>query len=257
MMIFVHIPCQKELLKISLYIRDNQINRYLNPVNPSVYIIIPCYNEASVIRNTVSVVAEKGYNVIVVDDCSKDDPKKQLADLPIYFLRHRVNMGQGAALQTGIDFAKRKGAKYFVTFDADGQHDVNDIPGMLDIMTKNNADVIFGSRFLPGAKTNISRSRSFALNFGRYVSYLVSGILLSDSFNGLRLLSAEAVKKIKITEDRNVHPVQIQMLTASKKLKYAEYPVTIHYTDYSRSKGLKNWDGIKILFDIILNKLFS
>ena len=247
----------KELLKISVYIRDYETNRHLEPVNSLVYVIIPCYNEAVVIRNTVTDVLKKGYIVIVVDDCSSDNPKKQLADLPIYYLCHRVNMGQGAALQTGIDFAIKKGAKYFVTFDADGQHDINDIPGMLDLMAKNNADIIFGSRFLPGAKTNISRSRSFALNFGRYVSYLASGILLSDSFNGLRLLSANAVKKINITEDRNVHPVQIQMLTASKKLKYAEFPVSIHYTDYSRSKGLKNRDGIKIVFDIILHKLFS
>ena len=74
-------------------------------------------------RQTVTEVLEKGYNIVVVDDCSKDGSKKQLAGLPVYYLRHRVNMGQGAALQTGIDFAKRKGAKYFVTFDADGQHD--------------------------------------------------------------------------------------------------------------------------------------
>ena len=89
----------------------------------SIFVIIPCYNEAKVVRQTVTEVLEKGYSIVVVDDCSKDGSKKQLAGLPVYYLRHRVNMGQGAALQTGIEFAKRKGAKYFVTFDADGQHD--------------------------------------------------------------------------------------------------------------------------------------
>lgn len=223
----------------------------------SIFVIIPCYNEASVIRKTVGEVLEKGYSVVIVDDCSRDNSKKQLSGLPLYYLRHRVNMGQGAALQTGIEFAKKRGAKYFVTFDADGQHDCNDIRGMIEFLEKENADIVFGSRFLPGSKTNVSSSRSFALNMGRYINYFVSGILLSDSFNGLRLLSRKAVEKIKITENRMAHPVEILMLTASNKMKYAEYPVTIHYSDYSKAKGLKNKDGIKILFEIFLHKFFN
>jgi polyprenyl-phospho-N-acetylgalactosaminyl synthase len=223
----------------------------------SIFVIIPCYNEAKVVRQTVTTVLEKGYSVVVVDDCSKDGSKKELAGLPIYYLRHRVNMGQGAALQTGIDFAKRKGAKYFVTFDADGQHDSNDIRGMLGFLEKENADIVFGSRFMEGAQSNVSRSRSFALNFGRYINFFVSGIMLSDSFNGLRLLSQTAVEKIRLTENRMTHPVEILMITASKKLKYAEFPVRIHYSDYSKSKGLKNKDGIRILFEIILYKIFG
>jgi len=207
-----------------------------------------------VVRKTVEEVLMKGYSVVIVDDCSKDNSKKQLAGLPVYYLRHRVNMGQGAALQTGIDFAKKKGAEYFVTFDADGQHDINDIPGMLMFLNKENADIVFGSRFLPGAKSNVSKSRSFALNLGRYINYFVSGILLSDSFNGLRLLSRNAVGKIRITENRMAHPSELMMQTAARKLKYAEYPVAIHYSDYSKRKGLKNRDGLKILFEIFLYK---
>lgn len=222
----------------------------------SIFVIIPCYNEASVIRKTVEEVLEKGYRVVIVDDCSRDNSRKQLSGLPLYYLRHRVNMGQGAALQTGIDFAKKKGAKYFVTFDADGQHDCNDIAGMVAFLEKENADIVFGSRFLPGAKTNVSRSRSFALNMGRYINYFFSGILLSDSFNGMRLFSRRAVEKIKITENRMAHPVEILMLTAANKIKYAEYPVAIHYSDYSKGKGLKNKDGIKILVEIFLHKIF-
>lgn len=224
--------------------------------NRSIFFIIPCYNEAKVIRNTVAEVLEKGYSVVIIDDCSKDGSKKQLAGLPVYYLRHRVNMGQGAALQTGIDFAKKKGAKYFVTFDGDGQHDCNDIPGMVEFLEKENADIVFGSRFLPGAKTNVSRSRSFALNMGRYINFLVSGIMLSDSFNGLRLLSKKAVENIRLTENRMAHPAELMMMTAVKKLKYVEYPVSIHYSEYSKSKGLKNKDGIKILAEIFLNKIF-
>src|SRR5205085_2371334 len=107
----------------------------------------------------------------------KDGSKKQVKGLPVYYLRHKINMGQGAALQTGIDFAKKKGASYFVTFDADGQHDSNDIAGMIELAEKEKKDIVFGSRFLPGSKTNVSGSRTFVLNVARYVNYLVSGIL--------------------------------------------------------------------------------
>ena len=109
---------------------------------------------------------------------------------------------------------------------------------------------------LPGSKTNVSRSRSFALNLGRYINYFTSGILLSDSFNGMRIFSKPAAEKIKLTENRMSHPVQLLMLTAAGKLKYAEYPVAIHYSDYSKKKGLKNKDGIKILIEILLYKIF-
>ena len=225
--------------------------------NTETFVIIPCYNEAKVIRHTVSEVLGQGYSVVIVDDCSFDGSAKQLKGLPVYYLRHRVNMGQGAALQTGIEFAKKLGATYFVTFDADGQHDISDIPGMIDLLKSQDADIIFGSRFLPGSKTNVSKSRSLALNIGRYVNYLASGIMLSDSFNGLRLLSGNAARKIILTENRMSHPMQFLALTAANGLKYAEYPVSIHYSEYSKGKGLKNKDGIKIIFEIILHKIFD
>lgn len=83
----------------------------------------------------------------MVDDCSTDRSKKQLLGLPIYYLRHRINMGQGAALQTGIDFAKKEGAEYFVTFDADGQHDSNDIAGMVGLIEKEKTDIVLARGF--------------------------------------------------------------------------------------------------------------
>ena len=223
----------------------------------SIFVIIPCYNEARVIRKTVLEVLEKGYSVVIVDDCSKDASKKQVKGLPVYYLPHRINMGQGAALQTGIDFAKKKGAKYFVTFDADGQHDSSAIAGMIDLIQKKKSDIIFGSRFLPGSKTNVSGSRTFVLNVARYVNYLVSGILLSDAYNGLRLLDRRAADSIKLTENKMAHATQIQVLTAKHKLHYSEYANSIHYNEYTTGKGLRNWDGIKIFFEILLYKIFQ
>ena len=194
---------------------------------------------------------------MVVDDCSKDNSKKELKGLPVYYLRHRVNLGQGAALQTGIRFSLKKNAGYFVTFDADGQHDVNDIKSMVEEMDKNKLDIVFGSRFLPGSKTNVSVSRSFVLNVARYVNYLVSGILFSDAFNGLRVFNKRTAESLQLTENKMAHTTQLQIQVAKHKLAYAEFPNSIHYNKYSMSKGLKNRDGIKIFFEILLHKIFS
>ena len=228
----------------------------LETIAPKIFVIIPCYNEAAVIRNTVKNVLSHGYSVVVVDDCSNDNSKKELEHLAVYYLRHKVNMGQGASLQTGIDFAKRKGAEYFVTFDADGQHNAGDIAGMFELMRKENADLIFGSRFLPESKTNVSGSRSFVLNIARYVNYFVSGVLLSDAYNGLRLFTKRVAETLRITENKMAHASQFQILAAQYKLRCAEYPNSIHYNAYTKAKGLKNFDGVKIIFEIILYKLF-
>lgn len=165
-------------------------------------------------------------------------------------------MGQGAALQTGIDFARKKGAEYFVTFDADGQHDAEDIVGMYETAKGKNSDIIFGSRFLPGAKTNVSLSRSLILNIARYINYFVSGILLSDAYNGLRLFNRQTASQIRLTENKMAHATQIQMLIAKSKLKYDEFPVSIQYNSYTKNKGLRNLDGLKIFFEIFLYKIF-
>lgn len=222
----------------------------------SIFVIIPSYNEAEVIRQTVEEVLSEGFKVVVVDDCSTDNTKEILKNLPLFYIRHKINLGQGAALQTGIEFALRKGAEYFFTYDADGQHDCRDLAGMLDLMYQKKADIIFGSRFLSGSKTNISGSRSFVLNIARYINYLVSGILLSDAYNGLRLFNKKAGASIRISENKMAHATEIQMLVAKNKYIYAEFPNSVQYNEYSRRKGLRNRDGIKIFFEIILHKIF-
>lgn len=225
--------------------------------NPqSIFVIIPSYNEGAQLRKTVEGVLAYGYRVVVADDASSDDTALQVAGLSIDYIRHRVNLGQGAALQTGIEFAKKQGAKYFVTFDADGQHDAADIAGMIAVLEEKKTDVVFGSRFLPGAKTNVAASRSFVLQLARYLNYFVSGVLLSDAHNGLRVFNRKAADVIKLTENRMAHATEFQVQVAKAKLKYAEQPVSIHYNEYSKQKGQSNFDSIKIFFEILLYKIF-
>jgi polyprenyl-phospho-N-acetylgalactosaminyl synthase len=224
--------------------------------NPSIFIIVPGFNEASVIRQTVVTLLEKKYAVVVVDDASTDNTRNVLLGLPVFYIRHLSNLGQGAAIRTGMELALKKGAEFIVTFDADGQHDVTDIEKMIHLLQQEKADIIFGSRFLEGAATNVHTSRKIILKTARLINYLASGILLSDANNGLRVMTREAALKMQITENRSSHNAQVQNLVKKHGLKYAECPVNISYSAYSKKKGLRNINSIRILYDLILYKIF-
>lgn len=224
--------------------------------NHSIFVIVPAFNEATVIRQTIEKLLEKNYSIIVVDDASTDNTRTMLQGLPICYTRHLVNLGQGAAIRTGIQLALDKQASLLVTFDADGQHDVNDIEKMIALMEEEKAGIVFGSRFLQGSASNIHTSRKIVLKAARVINYFVSGVLLSDANNGLRVMTREASLKIQITENRSSHNAQVQNLVKKNKLKYVECPVNISYSAYSKKKGLRNVNSIRILYDLILFKIF-
>ena len=228
----------------------------LSADNHSIFIIVPGFNEGLVIRQTIETLLEKKYSVVVVDDASADNTRKVLLGLPVYYIRHLSNLGQGAAIRTGMELALKKKAAYIVTFDADGQHDVNDIEKMIGLLQQGTVDIVFGSRFLQGAATNIHSSRKIVLKTARLINYLASGILLTDANNGLRAMTREAALKMQITENRSSHNAQVQNLVKKYGLKYVECPVNISYSDYSKKKGLRNISSIRILYDLILYKIF-
>ena len=223
----------------------------------AIFVIIPCYNEAGIIRETIAAVIEKGYSIIVVDDHSIDNTKEQLKEIPLIYIRHRMNLGQGAALQTGITVALKKGAESLVTFDADGQHDANDIERMLKKLREDQLDIVLGSRFLPGAGGNIKAGRKLLLKIACYLNYLFTSILLTDAHNGLRVMNRYAAESIHLTENRMAHATEILKEIKKYDLKFAEFPVHIHYTGYSRKKGQSLLNSIRIFFDLVLNKIFD
>lgn len=222
----------------------------------SIFVIVPCYNEAVVIRQTAEKLLQKKYSVVVVDDASRDNSRSALLGLPVYYIRHSCNLGQGAAIRTGIELALKKSAAFLVTFDADGQHDADDIEKMIECLRNKKADIVFGSRFVPGAATNAPLFRKLVLKTARFINYLASSILLSDANNGLRAMTSTAALKMKITENRSSHNAQVQNLVHQHKLKYVECPVNISYSDYSKKKGVRNISSIRILYDLILYKIF-
>jgi glycosyltransferase involved in cell wall biosynthesis len=205
---------------------------------------------------TLTQLAGAGYQVIVVDDGSDVLVKKTIGHLPVTILRHRVNLGQGAALQTAFNYAKKKNAQVVITFDADGQHQVSDIPALLAPILQQKADIVLGSRFLHEGSAPIGFSKKMVLQIARFVNFLLSGVLLSDAHNGLRALNRQALSKIELTENRMAHASEILFETKRHQLQYCEVPVHISYTEYSKQKGQSAWDSIKILFDLVLHKLF-
>jgi glycosyltransferase involved in cell wall biosynthesis len=226
--------------------------------NPkSIYIIIPAFNESKVIRKTIAPVLEKGYTVVLVDDCSSDNMIDAVKDLPIHYVRHSINLGQGAAIQTGIQYAYKMGAEYAVTFDADGQHNFEEIPKILAPVEAGRADITLGSRFMKGGTAEaIPGFRKKVIKTAIIVNGILTGLWLTDAHNGFRAMNRTALGKIRITQNRMAHATEFLSIIKNNSLRYEEVPVHIVYTEYSMTKGQGNLNAINIVLDIILNKLF-
>ncbi len=220
-----------------------------------VYITIPMYNDEKMILNVIKSLKEAGFNnIVVVDDGSKDNGYNVVKEnTNVILTKHIINRGQGAALQTGMEIAIDKGAKYIVHFDSDGQHDVKDIDHMLDTLIEGKYDIVLGSRFLQ--KNDIPLKKRIVLKLGILFTYLLSQIWLTDVHNGLRVMTAETAKKLNIQHDRMEHASEILDKIKVLNLKYKEVPVTIHYTDYSQAKGQSISNSINIAFKLISSKL--
>jgi glycosyltransferase involved in cell wall biosynthesis len=213
-----------------------------------VWVVIAAFNEAAVIRSVVGEVVAAGWPVVVVDDGSRDTTAAAARMAGVVVLRHAINLGQGAALQTGIDYALRRGAARIVTFDADGQHRVEDIPVLLDAL--GAADIALGSRFL-GSVEGASAGRRALLRTATVVSNGMSGLRLTDAHCGLRAFRASAAPRLRITQDRMAHASELLRKIKTSALRVAEVPVTIRYTDYSMRKGQRGFAAVRILFDYI------
>lgn len=220
----------------------------------TVWFVIPAYNEGSAVGRVIAAVREHYPNVVIVDDASTDNTASVASIGGARLVRHPINLGQGAALQTGIDYALAQGADYIVTFDADGQHDVEDVSPMLDALRTRGADIALGSRFL-GRTVGMPRSRWLLLKFATLFTRLTVGLALTDCHNGLRVMGRRAAEHIRIRQNRMAHASELLEAIRSQGLSYVEVPVTIAYTEYSRAKGQRLGDALVVFKDLLTARL--
>ena len=220
----------------------------------AVCVVIPAFNEAPVIAAVVADVRARYPNVVVVDDCSSDDTGALALSAGAIVLRHAINLGQGAALQTGIRYAIERRAPFIVTFDGDGQHRVDDIAALCERQRETGADVVIGSRFL-GAPQQIPRLRRLLLRAAVVATRLNTGMRLSDTHNGLRLFTRHAAKAIGIRQNGMAHASEIIEQIRASRLSVAECPVTVLYTEYSLRKGQRLSNAVNILAELFVARL--
>ena len=220
----------------------------------TIFIVIAAYNEATTIGEVVTALLKQYDKVVVVDDGSTDGTYDALKGLRVHRLRHLVNRGQGAALQTGLDYALLNGADVIVTCDGDGQHRAEDIERLVDPIRRGEADVVLGSRFL-GRANNIPWHRSVLLHGAVWLTRHMSGLRVSDTHNGLRAFSRNAAGRVHLSTDRMTHASEILDIVARERLRYVERPVTIEYTAHSLNKGQSSWAAIHMLAKLLEERL--
>jgi glycosyltransferase involved in cell wall biosynthesis len=223
------------------------------PLPAGLWIVTAAYNEQRRIGAVLDDLLAALGNIVVVDDGSRDDTAAEVAKRPVWLVRHCVNLGQGAALQTGIAFALRQNAEYIVTFDADGQHSVADLPALLAALDAG-ADFALGSRFL-GHATGIPWRRKLLLRLAVLFTRVVSGVSLTDAHNGLRAMTRRGAERVHITMNRMEHASQIIDQIAKSELKYVEVPVTIRYTAETLAKGQQSSDAVRLGIKLLLDKV--
>lgn len=213
------------------------------------WVVIAAFNEGPAIRAVVERVVSDGWRCVAVDDGSRDDTGPAAEAGGAIVLRHVINRGQGAALQTGIDYAIERGAEIVVTFDADGQHRIEDVPALVAALHEGGgADIALGSRFLGGI-VGAKASRRRFLKMATAASNRMSGMQLTDAHCGLRAIRTSAIPALRITKDRMAHASELLRKIKTSGVRVVEVPVVVAYTEYSMSKGQTGFGAVRILFD--------
>ena len=214
------------------------------------WIIVPAFNEATVIGEVVAELRTVFEHVVCVDDGSADgtgDIARQAGAFPV---RHPINLGQGAAIQTGVEYARNQpGAKVFATFDADGQHRVKDVVRMIDRLNQGDVDIVIGTRFGQQVANRPPFLKRMVLQTAARLSRRGRRLGLTDTNNGLRVFNKTVADGMNITMSGMSHATEIVMMIAENRWRVAEVPVEVLYTEYSKSKGQPLLNGVNIIFD--------
>jgi len=219
-----------------------------------IFVVIAAYNEGPVIGRAVSELRSEYPHILVVDDGSGDETALIAHAAGAVVLRHVLNRGQGAALQSGITYALRHGADVIVTFDADGQHRPGDVARLVAPILSGEVEATLGSRFIDNGE-NVPWTRRLLLSAGILFTWITTGARLSDTHNGLRAFSRKAAKSIDIQLDRMAHASELIEQIHRSGLRYKEIPVRVAYTEYSLAKGQRATGAMRIALDYLLERI--
>ncbi len=214
-----------------------------------IWIVVPACNEESNILKIIKRIKKISKNIIIVDDGSTDKTSKICKKEKVIVLKHIINLGKGAALKTGCDYALELGAKKIVVLDADAQHDPEEIPNFLKAL--EGYDIVFGYR-------RLNRKMPLVLQFGNKVINKIISILynikLRDSQSGYRAFTSKAYKKIRWQATDYSMESEMIANTGKHKLRYKEIPIKTIYGD--KYKGTTIIDGIKIVRNMFIWRFF-
>jgi glycosyltransferase involved in cell wall biosynthesis len=221
-----------------------------------VWVVIPAFNEAAVIGEVVADVRSVFDHVVCVDDGSADGTGEIARRAGAHLVRHPINLGQGAAIQTGVEYARNQpGARVFATFDADGQHRVKDLATMVDRLNAGDADIVIGTRFArrAGSRPPVPEGppllKKLVLRTAALLSRRGRQLGLTDTNNGLRVFNKTVADGLNITMNGMSHANEFVLLIAENHWRVVEEPVEVLYTEYSKSKGQPLLNGVNIIFD--------
>ena len=214
------------------------------------WLIVPCYNEGPVIFDVLTHARETFPNIVAVNDGSRDDSAAQIRAAGAHLVNHPVNLGQGAAIQTGVEYARAQpGARFFVTFDADGQHQVKDVVRMVERLRAEPVDIIVGTRFAGQENSQVPWMKRVVLKTVVLLSPRTKKLGLSDAHNGLRAFNKKVADEMNIRMNGMSHASEIVTMIDNNGWRVDEEPVDILYTEYSMSKGQSLINGVNILAD--------
>lgn len=217
------------------------------------WLVIPCYNEGQVIYDVITQARRTFPNIVAVNDGSRDNSAEAIHAAGAHLVNHPVNLGQGAAIQTGVEYARAQpGAEYFVTFDADGQHQVKDVVAMVGRLRAEPLDIIVGTRFAGQDNSQVPWIKRLVLKTVVALSPRTKRLGLSDAHNGLRAFNRRVAEEMDIKMNGMSHASEIVAMIDERGWSVAEQPVDILYTEYSMSKGQSLINGVNILADGIV-----
>ncbi len=223
------------------------------PITSDIYIILSSYNEEETLEEVTTGLVERGFKVLIIDDGSKDNTpaiaKKLVKKYKpmIYYYRHTINVGLGGAIKTGIKAALDKDADIMITFDADGQHNPDDLYNMYPLIQDDKADVVIAARDFDDMPTG----RKFGNTVMNYITYIFQGKMVTDSQSGLRAFSNKAARKLTLKSSQYGISSEIIGEIKRKKLRYVEVPMTTIYDERTIQKGTNTLVGIKIILEFI------